>query len=376
MKFVVAPDKFKNSLTGMEFCNAVEKGLLTVFPDATVIKIPLGDGGDGTLDALKHSMNGDMINVIVNDPLFRKIEAKYLFNSQSETAFIEMSEASGLRLLKKEERNCLYTSSYGTGELIIHALNNGAKSICLGIGGSATNDAGIGMATALGFQFFDRNSHELHPIGNNLDQITQIGTSKATHLLKGVDFKVACDVHNTFYGEKGAAYVYGPQKGANHEAVDHLDAGLQNIASIFKNMFKIDVQNIPGTGAAGGMGGGSIAFLRAKLISGIEMVKEIVDFNSKIEGADWIITGEGMLDNQTFSGKTIDGVIASAKKNNIPIAAFCGSVNITIQEQKEFGLHYVTSILNEVSDLKQAISSSYDNLVKTSYNFASLVESR
>lgn len=360
----------------MEFCSAVEKGLLTVFPDATVIKIPLGDGGDGTLDALKHSMNGDIINVMVNDPLFRKIEAKYLFNRQSETAFIEMSEASGLRLLKKEERNCLYTSSYGTGELIIHALNNGAKSICLGIGGSATNDAGIGMATALGFQFFDRNAHELHPIGNNLDQITQIGTSKATPLLKGVDFKVACDVNNTFYGEKGAAYVYGPQKGANQEVVDHLDAGLQNIASIFKNMFKIDVQNIPGTGAAGGMGGGSIAFLRAKLISGIEMVKEIVDFNSKIEDADWIITGEGMLDNQTFSGKTIDGVIASAKKNNIPIAAFCGSVNMTIQEQKEFGLHYVTSILNEVSDLKQAISSSYDNLVKTSYNFASLVKSR
>ncbi|NER16644.1 glycerate kinase [Spongiivirga citrea] len=374
MKFVIAPDKYKGSLTGVEFCNAVEKGLLKVFPDATITKIPLGDGGDGTLQALKHSMDGVIIKVKVNDPVFRPIEAKYLFNAESKTAFIEMAEASGLRLLKEDEINCLNTSSYGTGEIIKDALKKGVKYLYLGIGGSATNEAGIGMATALGFRFLDENGETVHPIGKNLNRVRNIETSNVSPLLKDIEVKVACDVNNTLHGQNGAAYVYAPQKGADDKAVAHLDKGLQNIAKVISSDLNIGLQDIPGTGAAGGMGAGAIAFLKAELTSGIEMIKDIVDFEAKITGADWIITGEGKLDNQTLSGKTVKGVQTSAEKNKIPVAAFCGVVDLTIQEQNELGLSYVSSILNEVADLKTAISSSYDNLVKTSYNFAQLLK--
>ena len=374
MKFVIAPDKYKGSLTGVEFCNAVEKGLLKAFPEAVIAKIPLGDGGDGTLEALKHSMDGEIVKVKVNDPLFRCIEANYLFDIESKTAFIEMAEASGLRLLNDNERNCLNTSSYGTGEIMRDALEKGAKHLYLGIGGSATNDAGIGMATALGFRFLNEKGEKVEPIGKNLSLVKNIETSNVLPLLKDIEVKVACDVNNTLYGENGAAFVYAPQKGANDKAVAHLDKGLKNIATVMRSTFSMDVQNRPGTGAAGGMGAGAITFLKAELTSGIEMIKDIVDFDSKITDADWIITGEGKLDNQTLSGKTVKGVQASARKNKIPVAAFCGSVDLTIKEQDELGLNYVSSILNEVSDLKTAISSSYDNLVKTSYNFAQLLK--
>ena len=284
-----------------------------------------------------------------------------------------MSEASGYKLLLKLELNCMHTTSFGTGQLIHDALDRGAEQIVLGIGGSATNDGGIGMAKALGYQFLDADTKEVEPIGKNLSQIVDIKREQCHSRIKDVQFKVACDVKNPFYGKEGAAYVYGPQKGASKEEVALLDEGLQNLAQVILKEFGKDVQNIPGSGAAGGMGGGSVVFLGATLTSGIDLIKEMALFDESIHDADWIITGEGQLDSQTLSGKTIAGVLDSARKYQIPVAAFCGSVSVNIHELETLGLTYVTSILNQPGTLQEAKEKSYDNLVIAAYNFAKLL---
>lgn len=260
MKIVLAPDKFKGSLTGIEFCNAVEEGIKSVIPDAEIIKLPLADGGDGTVEILDYHLEGKHIKIKVNDPLFRPIEVSYLFIESSLTAYIEMAEASGMNLLTGEEQNCFLTTSYGTGEMIHHAINNGVKTIILGIGGSATNDCGIGMACALGYVFLDKNGNEVTPIGENLSKIKKIDTSNVKEVLKEITFKIACDVTNPLYGTNGAAYVYASQKGASPKEVSLLDQGLKGIASVFIKQFGVDVQKINGTVAAGGMGTGTLIF--------------------------------------------------------------------------------------------------------------------
>ncbi len=372
MKFVVAPDKFKDSLSGFEFCDAVEEGIKKALPTSEILKLPLADGGDGTMDVVRHYIEAKKITCTVNDPLFRPIKATYLYSQKNQIAYIEMSEASGLRLLNKKERNCMQTTSLGTGELISHAIELGAKEIILGIGGSATTDCGVGMAAALGYEFYDIDGKPLLPIGENLIHINTISNDNKKPQLKEVKFKVACDVTNPLFGKNGAAYVYAEQKGASKEEIIHLDAGLKNLATIIKNQFKIDSQHIPGAGAAGGMGAGTSVFLNATLTSGIELVKELVAFDTQIKAADWIITGEGKLDGQTLSGKTIDGVITSAKKRNIPVAAFCGAMEISISEQEEFGLDYAVSIVQGVTNLDDAMTNAYINLVHAAYNFGKL----
>lgn len=373
MKFVIAPDKFKGSLSGFEFCDAVEKGLRMVFPKAEILKIPLADGGDGTIEVVQHYLKADTVELTVNNPFFKAVEATYLFSKHAKIAYIEMAEASGLKLLKENEKNCTSATSYGTGELIADALSKGAKEIILGIGGSATNDAGMGMAAALGYVFLDKNNHPLLPIGSNLIHVAGIDSSKLASQLQKVRVKVACDVTNPFYGQEGAAYVYAEQKGASPDDISNLDDGLQNFASVLKKEFGKEVQQISGAGAAGGMGAGAIVFLNAKLTSGIELIKEMAAFDAKITDADWIITGEGKLDGQTLSGKTIEGVLRSSKKQHIPVAALCGSVALSIDEQEKLGLTYVTSILRDVSNLDQAIRSSYQNLVLCAYNYARIL---
>lgn len=374
MKFVIAPDKYKGSLTAFEFCNAVEEGLNMALEKAEIKKMPLADGGDGTIDVVKHYLKGDIVKVKVNDPLFRTIETQYLFSKETRISYIEMAEASGLKLLKESEKNCMLTTTLGTGELIADALQKGAKEIILGIGGSATNDAGIGMASALGFRFLDANKAVLEPKGENLIHIKTIDASGVNPLLKNVVVKVACDVTNPLYGKNGAAYIYASQKGASNEDIEALDNGLRNYSKIIQRQFGIDAQQIEGAGAAGGMGAGSKVFLNAQLISGIDLIKELADFDTNIKGADWVITGEGKLDDQTLSGKTISGVIKSAKAQNVPVAALCGSVNISVNAQKELGLNYAVSIVKGISDLEEAIASSYSNLVHAAYNFASILK--
>lgn len=369
MKFVIAPDKFKGSLSGIEFCDTVEEGILSVLPDAEISKLPLADGGDGTIEILNYHLHGERIKVIVKDPLFRSIEASYLFIKSSSTAFIEMAEASGMKLLADRDQNCFYTTTYGTGELILDAIKKGAKHIILGIGGSATNDCGIGMAAALGFKFLDSDNNEVIAIGKNMSQIEKIDTNHAVKKLSEISFKVACDVTNPLYGKNGAAHVYAAQKGASTDEILLLDVGLRKMAALFKDQLKMGIHNIKGAGAAGGLGAGAMAFLDAKLISGIDLIKELVGFDNKIRNADWVITGEGKLDHQTLSGKTIQGVIASSRKYNISVAAFCGSIALSQKELENMGISYASSILEKGIKIEDAMENSAGYIKSISSSF-------
>ena len=369
MKFVLAPDKFKSSLTGLQFCKIVTQGLEEIHPHAEVVCLPLADGGDGSIDILEYHLNGLRVKAIVNDPLFRPTEAHYLYMDSIKTAFIEMAAASGLALLKPVEQNCFYTTSLGTGELIKDAIKKGAKTIILGIGGSATNDCGMGMATALGYQFLDENGNTLNPIGKNLSKVYSINTDNVVETLKDIDFKVACDVTNPLFGKNGAAFIYGPQKGASKEEILYLDEGLHHISNIFKEQFKRDIKQVQGAGAAGGMGAGSLIFLNAELKSGIDLFKDLIEFDAKIKGADWILTGEGKLDEQTLSGKTIQGVLKSASQNRIPVAALCGSSLLSKQRVKAFGISYLDTIIGVAKNLEDAINNSehYLSIIATKF---------
>ena len=370
MKFVLAPDKYKGSLTGLEICDALEKGLRKVFPDSDILKMPMADGGDGTIDVVRYYLKADTIKVSVNDPLFRPVLASYLYSSTSRTAYIEMAEASGLKVLKDHEKNCMETTTLGTGQLIADAIEKGAKEIILGIGGSATNEAGMGMASALGFRFLDKEGKTLLPTGANLIYVSKIDSTGVHPALSDLKVKVACDVTNPFYGPNGAAYVYARQKGATDEEIVRLDEGLRNFAKILEKQFKVDVQNIAGAGAAGGLGAAASVFLKAQLTSGIELIKEMAQFDTNIKDADWIITGEGKLDDQTLSGKALQGILQSAKGKGIPVAAFCGAIDITEKTASKLGLAYTVAISKDMPNLEAALKWSYKNLEAAAEEFA------
>lgn len=355
MKIILAPDKFKGSLTGIEFCTIIEPILKSKL-NAEVIKLPLADGGDGTIEVINYYLKGKTIQKKVNNPIFKPVLASYLFSETSKVAFIEMAEASGMKLLDVKDQNCMHTSTFGTGELIKDAINKGAQQIILGLGGSATNDCGIGMATALGYRFLDKENVEIKPIGSELIKIVKIDDTSVDKRLKGIKFQIACDVTNPLYGNQGAAHIYAKQKGANDYEIEHLDLGLKNMSKCLDAHFNIKTQNIKGAGAAGGMGAASVSFLKAELTPGIELIKEMAQFNSKIKGADWIITGEGQLDDQTLSGKALSGVLSSAKANKINVAAFCGNITLDNQQLKEMGISYSASIMAKAQNFEDAIS--------------------
>ncbi|WP_282014770.1 glycerate kinase [Marinifilum flexuosum] len=359
-KIIIAPDKFKGSLTGIQFCDAIEKGIRKHVPDIEIEKLPLADGGDGTVEVLQYYLDGEMISLNVNDPLGRKVEASYLYSKIKKTAFIEMAEASGIRLLSNEEANPLKTSTYGTGELIKDALDKGVEHIILGIGGSATNDAGMGMARALGCRFFDKDNKELLGIGKDLQKIETIDVSGVHSKIKEVNFEVACDVDNPLYGPNGAAYVYSPQKGASSKIVMELDNGLTNFNEVVKSQFHLDLQNIKGAGAAGGLGAGCILFFGANLNSGIELIKNEADFDNKIKDADWIITGEGKLDSQTFSGKVIRGVLDSLEDQKL--ALFCGLVDLSETEEEKLKVDYIAETSVYAKDLQDSMQNAGEYL--------------
>ncbi len=357
-KIIIAPDKFKGALTGLQFCDIVEEAIKKHIPTVEIKKLPLADGGDGTVEVLEYYMGGERVELEVHDPLHRKVKASYLFSEERKMAFIEMADASGIRLLKGHELNPLKTSSFGTGELIKDALDKGVEHIVLGIGGSATNDAGMGMARALGYRFYDLNQEELLGKGEDLNRLVRIDTTSVHPQLNGVKFQVACDVDNPLFGENGAAAIYGPQKGADDKMVAKLDKGLQNINQVMEQQTKIQLQDIPGAGAAGGLGAGSIFFLGAELKSGISLIKEIADFDNQIKGFNWIITGEGRLDEQTFSGKVIKGVMDSKTKQKL--AAFCGFSELSREDLQQYGIDY----LAEVKDYAKSIDDSIKNSAK------------
>lgn len=370
MKIVLAPDKFKNSLTGMTFCDVVEASIKTIHTGIEIVKLPLADGGDGTIDVVDYYLKGDIIHIEVNNPFFQKIKGSYLYSESSKTAFVEMAEASGVKLLKPEQFNCKNATTYGTGEMIVDAIKIGASKIILGIGGSATNDCGIGMASALGFQFLDKNNEQVKPIGANLSKIVSINTSSVNSQLSNIKFEIACDVTNPLFGENGAAFVYAAQKGATPDDIKMLDKGLEDFSKVLNTTYKIDAQSIKGAGAAGGMGIASKVFLNGTLKPGIELIKSLANFDQQIDGASWIISGEGKLDDQTLSGKTIQGVITSARDKNIKLAVFCGTIDLEKSIVQDLGISYASSIMDLAFGLEDALANAVKYLEKLAIEFA------
>jgi len=358
MKIIIAPDKFKGSLTAIEVCNAVEKGIHKVDPTIQVIKHPLADGGEGTLEILQNYFNLKKVTTQVQNPVFKLIS--------KDTAYIEMSHASGLQLLKKSAQNCFYTTTYGTGELIANAINKGFKNIVLFIGGSATNDAGIGMANALGYSFYDKNGDILKPIGKELINIAKIDDSNVTVNLKKVKFTVVCDVKNVLFGKQGAAYMYGKQKGASDKEIELLDNGLKNFSKKVSKYLSKDISAIKGGGAAGGLGAGAVSFLNANIQSGIDFVFNQTNFHQYFKHKiDLIITGEGSVDKQTLEGKVVKGVSDLANKNNIPLAIISGKIEDNNLIHQNLKPTYIYSIMDLKISFKDAIqnASKYVSLI-------------
>ena len=351
MKILIAPDKFKGSLSASQVCNGISKGIKINKSKHEIILCPMADGGEGSIDIINNYLTIKPLELIVNDPLFRPIKSTYYFSDS--TAYIEMSFASGLSLLKKEDQNCMNTSSFGTGELIKEAISKGFKTINLYVGGSATNDGGIGIASALGFQFYDKSKKLLSPIGKNLRLIDSINTSEVKFNFNKVDINVICDVNNPLHGKNGAAYVYAGQKGANSLEIEQLDKGLVNLQSKLIKYGFLNIANIPGAGAAGGVGGGMVALLGAKLISGIKNLIETTKLESLVKNCDLIITGEGKIDFQTEKGKVVSGVCNLAKKYKKPIIAVCGDKEEGVSVK--LGLNKVYSILEIADSINDSI---------------------
>ena len=331
-RVIVASDSFKGSLSSMQVADAVEQGIHKVYPECDVIKVNVADGGEGTMEALLETLGGRVETITVSNPLGRPVSASYAILADGQTAVMEMSAASGLPLLSPEERNPMKTSTYGTGEMIKDALSKACRKILVGIGGSATNDGGMGMLTALGFRFLDSEGNVLKGTGADMSKLEKIDTNQVPKAVKDAEFIVACDVDSPFCGPKGAAYVFSPQKGADAAMVEELDRGMHHFAELINRTFKKDIMDIPGAGAAGGLGGGFIAFLNARLERGVEMVLDAIHFDEIIKGADFVITGEGRVDFQTLTGKTPYGVMCRAKRQNIKVAAIGGSVSLSDKE--------------------------------------------
>ncbi len=368
MNILIACDSFKDALDAPSVCRAIERGLQLADPSVSTSIFPLADGGEGLSDILNFHLGLKKVEMEVRDPLFRKIKATYNLSTDNTTAFIEMAQAAGLQLLTQEERNPLLTTTFGVGEMIHDALERGAKRIVLGIGGSATNDLGIGMAAALGWSFVDKNKEKLSPIGGNLDKIETI-TPPQYFDHSDVLFEVMCDVTNPLLGKTGAAHVYSKQKGASIEMIDILENGAEKCAKV-GNFSKIEVETA-GAGAAGGLGFGALVFLNATIKSGIDAMMDLTHFDKQVAWADVIFTGEGRLDSQTAHGKLIAGIISRAQGK--PVIALCGALEMTPQYVQDLGLKAAFSIAQKACSLPEALAGTAENLEKTAFNVGRLL---
>ncbi len=322
-KCIVISDSFKGSLSSIEIGKIAKESVGKFFPDCEVITIPVADGGEGTVECFLEALGGNEIKGTVTGPLSEKLEAAY--GVIGDMAIIEMAAAAGLPLVK-DKKNPLITTTYGVGEQIKAAIEGGAKRIILGLGGSATNDGGCGCAAALGVKFFDSNGHVFIPSGGTLKDIASIDVSDCQTILSGVKVTAMCDIDNPLYGPHGAAYIFGPQKGADEKMVKELDSGLVHLAEVIKSSLNKDVALMPGAGAAGGFGAGCVAFLGAQLCPGIEVVLDTVGFDDLLDGADMVFTGEGRIDSQSLRGKVVIGVSRRAKAKGVPVIAVVGDV--------------------------------------------------
>ena len=353
MRVLLAPDKFKGSLTADEVCEAMCLGLHDFDPTIEVTTLPLADGGEGTLDVLEKVLNPQRVYLTVNDPLYRPIDTYYL--KKGEQVFIEMAKASGLQLLSKEERNPLKTSTYGTGELIKDALEKGAGEVYLLIGGSATNDAGIGMAEALGYQLKAQHFDIHQSNGGALQPLEQL-LKPDNDLTEGVQFTVLTDVQNLLLGPKGGTNIYGRQKGADYDMIMALEEGMKGLARMLNNGY----ENVPGAGAAGGLGYGAMSFLGAELKPGIQTVMDICDFKDQMEGVDLIISGEGKTDLQTVEGKVIAGVSEAARAQTVPMGVVCGMVENEKEVQEAIKAFGIYPLMQEGISTEQAMRQAFE----------------
>lgn len=375
MKVVIAMDSFKGSLSSIDAGSSVKEGILSVC-DAQVIVKPLADGGEGTVDALLEGMGGNKIEIVVTGPLREKVTCSYGILDKRQTAIIEMAAAAGINLIPKEDLNPLYTTTYGVGEMVRDAIHRGCRDFIIGIGGSATNDGGIGMLQALGYNFFDSEGKPVGTGGKEAARITDISTKDALPELKECHFMIACDVTNPLYGPHGASQVFGPQKGATPEIVEVLDNGLEHFSQVVKRILGKDTAGVPGTGAAGGLGYAFLTFLNATLESGIGIIIRETGLEEEIKNADFVITGEGQLDFQTAMGKAPVGVAKLAKKYGKKVLAFAGSTTKNAYKCNEEGIDAYFSILQCPMTVKEAMEydTARENLISTAAQVFRLIK--
>ena len=372
MKILIAPDSFKESLEALDVCHAIQSGFSQVFPDADYKLLPMADGGEGTSAVLFYVLGGRWKEVRVYDPLMRPINAKYLL-LENETAVIEIAQACGLHLLTTEERNPLITSSYGVGELIADALDEGVKRIIIGLGGSATNDAGLGMLMALGMTFHDSDDNTLAQGGGALANLQRLdATNFHTSVLETV-FEVACDVTNPLCGELGASAIFGPQKGASPQQINDLDKTLNHFASICAQHGYQDHQDIAGAGAAGGLGYALMSFCQAELTSGFDTVAKVTNLSQHIADADLVITGEGKLDVQSAMGKVAGGISHIAKVSHTPVIAICGSVD-GLEPAQTSQFDVIMPSIQKLESIDNIFKNAYHNIEITAANIAAAIK--
>ncbi|MDT2827045.1 MAG: glycerate kinase family protein [Enterococcus viikkiensis] len=367
--FVLAPDSFKESMSAKTACEAMARGIRKVLPEAEIIQVPMADGGEGTVDALVDGSQGTMVDVEVSGPIpSEKVKTYFGLLADKKTAVMEMAKANGIELLSKEKRNPLITSTYGTGEMILAALDQGVEKIIIGIGGSVTNDGGAGMAQALGAHFLDKAGQELAVGGGSLGKLAKIDLSDLDPRVKDTEIIIASDVTNPLVGPKGASQVFGPQKGATKEMVDELDKNLTHYATIIEQDLGIDIVDRPGAGAAGGLGAGLLVFTEASMQSGVNIVTELTHLAKKISQADYVFTGEGGMDFQTKFGKAPYGVAKIAKKYDKPVFACAGYIGEQVEVLYEEGMTAIFGILAKASTLDEALLSGEENLMRTVEN--------
>ncbi|WP_125709368.1 glycerate kinase family protein [Companilactobacillus zhongbaensis] len=376
MKIVLAPDSFKGSMTAKQVALSMQRGLEKVLPDANYLQIPMADGGEGTVQSLVDAKKGELLSEKVLDPLGNLVTAHYGMIDDGKVAVIEMAEASGIQFINKKTSNPYIATTYGTGQLINAAINKGAKTVIIGLGGSATNDGGAGMAQALGANLLDKHGNELSFGGAELKNLARIDISDMAKELNDVKIIIASDVTNPLTGKDGASAVFGPQKGATPRMVKVLDKALRNYAQVIKNDLGKEVEEVAGAGAAGGLGAGLLAFTNAEIQPGVEIVLKYTDFKKQIADADFVFTGEGQIDFQTKYGKTPIGVAKAAKEvdPNIKVIAIAGSVGEKIEELYPLGIDAIFSCVPGVVDLETAINNSDQNIQKIINNIGRLIQ--
>ena len=364
-KIVVACDSFKGSMSSEKVCSVIKKAFLSVDESLDIVSIPIADGGEGTIDVL----DAKKVYVEVKDAFFNKITA--FWGKLGDYAVIELAAVAGLPMAK--DPNPMLTSTFGVGELILDALNRGERNFILALGGSSTNDLGCGIACALGAKFFNQFNEQFIPVGGTLNDISRIDLTQVDARVQECRFITMCDVTNPLYGSNGAAYVFAPQKGATDEMLPILDNGLKHAASIIENALQIEFSNIPGAGAAGGCGAGSVAFLNSELKSGIETVLELKNFENEIKDADLVISGEGRFDSQSAGGKAVCGIASFCKKDDLPLILLCGSY-LSDDQPLPNGISSVFSILSRPCSLDDALKEGEENLFRTAVQLASTLK--